>query len=151
MEAAIDMMLEDSIDVDVYQAHINAWAHGREKISDANDPPPHTLRSRCASPGPMENAGKENTPSPPRPFSPMVGRERSMSVAVKIDTEEEVPEPVKETRTVTYAKYVIEVFERVYPRWRELVRQRGDLEGRPSGLERFDEGYILTRVVYKGL
>lgn len=151
MEAAIDMMLEDSIDVEVAQAHINAWANGRERTSTADDPPPHTLRSRCDSLAPIGIVEKENTPSPQRPASPILERDRSMSVAVKIDLDEETPKPVKESRTVVNARYVVEVFERVYPRWKELVRARGALDGRPSGLERFDEGYILTRVVYKGL
>ena len=58
--------------------------------------------------------------------------------------------PVKESQAITNAKYIISVFQKVYPRWKELVQLRGQSEPRPYGLERVDEGYILTRIVYKG-
>ncbi|EJD02252.1 uncharacterized protein FOMMEDRAFT_147288 [Fomitiporia mediterranea MF3/22] len=146
MEAAIDLMLEGNIDVELAEQHIDAWAHGREKGSTTYGPLPHTLRARDESSETSGNAEKENYPGPSGTL-----RSRSVSVFAKgeIDVEPGVA-PEKESQTVANAKYVVSVFERVYPRWQELVRQRGELEARPHGLERFDEGYILTRIVYKG-
>lgn len=60
-------------------------------------------------------------------------------------------EPLKESNAVQNARRVVEVFECVYPRWQKLVQEKGNLDGRERGLERFDEGYILTRAVYKGV
>ena len=150
MEAAIDMMLEGTIDVEVAQEHIDAWAKGREGEYTALVHPPHTLTARDYSPGDLDlnDAGKENDIR----WMSSYPRSRSASVSAKIEIEDEMTSaPPKESQTVFNAKYVISVFERVYPRWKELVRERGEFEGRPQGLERFDEGYILTRLVYKGL
>ena len=33
-----------------------------------------------------------------------------------------------------------EIFEVAFPRWKGLVRTKGEEEGRPAGLERFDCG-----------
>ena len=50
MEAAVDMMLEGTIDVEIAQEHIDAWARGREGKSLDLIPPPHTLSARAYSP-----------------------------------------------------------------------------------------------------
>lgn len=148
MEAAVDMMLEGTIDVEIAQEHIDAWARGREGKSLDLIPPPHTLSARAYSPDDLSDIGKENVLR----GEYMPSRYRSMSVPAKIEIDDEIPSaPAKESPTIFNAKYVISVFERVYPRWKELVCQRGEMEGRPHGLERFDEGYILTRIVYKGM
>lgn len=38
------------------------------------------------------------------------------------------------------ARLVKDIFERVYPRWQELVEINGEEDGRPNGLERFHYG-----------
>ena len=75
-----------------------------------------------------------------------------MSTMAKIEVDNEMPSlPVKESQAITNANYIISVFEKVYYlRWKKLVQLRDQSEPRPYGLERFDEGYILTRLVYKG-
>ncbi|KAL5489948.1 hypothetical protein ACEPAI_4780 [Sanghuangporus weigelae] len=147
MEAAVDLMLEGNIDVELAEQHIDAWAHNREKGTNIHTLPPHTLRPRAESLDDAGDSGKENAPWP----SAMQSRSRNMSVPTKLEFDDEpIAPPTKESQTVTNAKCVVSVFERVYPRWQELVRLRGEEEARPHGLERFDEGYILTRIVYKG-
>lgn len=59
----------------------------------------------------------------------------------------------KETQAAFNARRVLRVFHRVYPRWQQLCRLRQaeeSGESRTTGLSRFDEGWILTRIVYKG-
>ena len=55
------MMLEGTIDVEVAQEHIDAWAKGREGEYTALVPPPHTLTARDHSPSDLDlnDAGKE--------------------------------------------------------------------------------------------
>ncbi|KAG2064112.1 hypothetical protein BDR04DRAFT_1130893 [Suillus decipiens] len=52
------------------------------------------------------------------------------------------------------ARLVKEIFEEVYPHWQALVKLKneGGLEGteRGYGLERFESGHVLTRLVCKG-
>lgn len=150
MEAAVDMMLEGDIDVELAQQHIEAWANGREH-EDTKDinVPPHTLRRRSETPVTEGVVGKENEYCR---LDANTERSRSLSVSHEIDLSDiDAKQPVKESRLVANARYVIEVFERVYPRWKQLVHKHDDREARPHGLARFEEGYILTRIVYKGL
>lgn len=148
MEAAVDLMLEGNIDVELAEQHINAWANGRDGNDITDAPPPHTLRPRAESSPEPQDLGKENSL---RACSTPV-RECSVNTSAKIEINDELPpSPVKEPQSVINAKYIISVFEKVYPRWKELVQLRGQDEPRPFGLERFDEGYILTRIVYKGV
>ncbi|KAH9928150.1 VRR-NUC domain-containing protein [Fomitopsis serialis] len=42
------------------------------------------------------------------------------------------------------------IFEETYERWKTMVHVKGEEVGRPRGLERFDCGHVLTRVVCKG-
>lgn len=147
MEAAVDLMLEGNIDIELAEQHINAWANRRDDTLSSDGPPPHTLRPRAGPNEDSEESYKENTI---RACS-TPARERSRSMIAKFEVDDELPPPpVKESQAVTNAKYIISVYEKVYPRWKELVRLRGQYEPRPYGLERFDEGYILTRIVYKG-
>ncbi|KAG2037349.1 hypothetical protein BDR03DRAFT_920111 [Suillus americanus] len=52
------------------------------------------------------------------------------------------------------ARLVKEIFEEVYPYWQALVKMKseGGLEGkeRGYGLERFESGHVLTRLICKG-
>lgn len=41
---------------------------------------------------------------------------------------------------VQEARLVKEIFEVAFPRWKDLVAVKGEQEGRPAGLERFDSG-----------
>ena len=108
----------------------------------------HYDRERSESSPEPQDLGKENSL---RACSTPV-RERGVSTSAKIEIDDELPPPpVKESQSVTNAKYIISVFEKVYSRWKELVQLRGQDEPRPFGLERFDEGYIITRIVYKGV
>ncbi|KZT27328.1 hypothetical protein NEOLEDRAFT_1110695 [Neolentinus lepideus HHB14362 ss-1] len=56
----------------------------------------------------------------------------------------------KESPRVQAARQVKGIFEVVYPQWRALVAAKAEEEGRAGGLERFDCGHILTRIMYKG-
>ena len=144
MEAAVDLMLEGNIDVELAEQHVNAWHRGHDSDSEVEGPPPHTLRPRSSTPDILGDPGKENAGIP-------AARSPSVVSALHVgDETAPAPLPQKESQTVTNAKYVISVFDLVYPRWKQLVSERGSLDSRSGGLERFDEGYILTRIVFKG-
>ncbi|GBE81686.1 hypothetical protein SCP_0400570 [Sparassis crispa] len=55
-----------------------------------------------------------------------------------------------ESPRVQNARAVKAIFEEVFPRWQAMVNVKGEEDGRERGLERFDCGHILTRVVCKG-
>ena len=56
----------------------------------------------------------------------------------------------KATKKTPSAKRVLEVFERVYPRWKQLVNAVTNERSESNGLERFDEGWVLTRIIARG-
>ncbi|KZT35489.1 hypothetical protein SISSUDRAFT_166710 [Sistotremastrum suecicum HHB10207 ss-3] len=60
------------------------------------------------------------------------------------------PEAGGSTR-IQDAKTVRLIWEEQWERWLSLVDARGQEDKRPKGLERFDCGYVLTRVIYKGV
>ncbi|KAI1794637.1 VRR-NUC domain-containing protein [Ganoderma leucocontextum] len=66
-------------------------------------------------------------------------------VVVKAERKDE-----EETERVRNARKVKELMETVYPKWIDLVQAKGEENPRRKGLERFDCGHILTRVVSKG-
>ncbi|KLO19274.1 hypothetical protein SCHPADRAFT_924671 [Schizopora paradoxa] len=69
------------------------------------------------------------------------------------EVEDNADSEKKETQAAFNARRVLRVFNRVYPRWQQLCRIRKadkSQETRTNGLSRFDEGWILTRIVYKG-
>ncbi|KAG1827560.1 uncharacterized protein BJ212DRAFT_1443532 [Suillus subaureus] len=81
------------------------------------------------------------------PASNGKGKPQSRSgVTVKIESSDSV--------RVRGARLVKEIFEEVYPHWQALVKMKseGGLEGkeRGYGLERFESGHVLTRLVCKG-
>ncbi|KAH9951864.1 VRR-NUC domain-containing protein [Amylocystis lapponica] len=57
---------------------------------------------------------------------------------------------VSESVRVQHARAVVAILDEVYPRWCALVDTKGEGAAQPQGLERFDCGHILTRVVCKG-
>ncbi|KAG1817309.1 hypothetical protein EV424DRAFT_1472919 [Suillus variegatus] len=81
------------------------------------------------------------------PASSSKGRPRSRS---DVSGNTEKPDSVRVHR----ARLVKEIFEEVYPHWQALVKTKseGGLEGeeRGYGLERFESGHVLTRLVCKG-
>ncbi|KAF8447634.1 VRR-NUC domain-containing protein [Boletus edulis BED1] len=48
------------------------------------------------------------------------------------------------------ARMVKDIFERIYPRWQDLVMSEGEEDGRAGGLERFHYGHVITRIICKG-
>ncbi|KAH7909857.1 VRR-NUC domain-containing protein, partial [Hygrophoropsis aurantiaca] len=56
------------------------------------------------------------------------------------------PEPQR----IRAARLVLEIFEIAYPQWKDLVQLKGEEDEKRFGLERFDCGHVLTRVVCKG-
>ncbi|EGN95749.1 hypothetical protein SERLA73DRAFT_76815 [Serpula lacrymans var. lacrymans S7.3] len=62
---------------------------------------------------------------------------------VKAETKDDSPR-VQEARAVKA------IFEEIYPRWQAQVITKGEEDGRRFGLERFDCGHVLTRIVCKG-
>ncbi len=63
---------------------------------------------------------------------------------------ESKPESPAAKRRIYVAKGVLDIFRGAYPRWQELVKLVGEDSGRDKGLERFDEGWVLTKVVFRG-
>lgn len=53
----------------------------------------------------------------------------------------------KESMRVQDAKQVKAIFEKWYDRWKKLVAQQGNEEGRKQGLERFHCGELLYRTL----
>lgn len=136
MEAAVDAMLDGLVPEEEAEEQVDAWAQSRARTLSM--PPKPRQKS-------THRDNKENTPQPgSQTAGPSAAHPDGAPRAV---TE---PVPADEPQSVVNARRVIAVFERVYPRWQELVKLRGEQEARPHGLERFDEGWVLTRIVYKG-
>ncbi|KAI0314652.1 VRR-NUC domain-containing protein [Amylostereum chailletii] len=57
-------------------------------------------------------------------------------------------DPLEETPRQIAAKQVKDIVESVYPHWKALLQTKD--EPRAPGLERFEEGHVLTRIVQKG-
>ncbi|KAI0295465.1 VRR-NUC domain-containing protein [Russula brevipes] len=55
---------------------------------------------------------------------------------------------VQESQRVRDAREVVTIFEVAYVEWKALGE--GNCDPRPRGLERFDRGHVLTRIVQKG-
>ncbi|KAI9460027.1 VRR-NUC domain-containing protein [Russula earlei] len=55
---------------------------------------------------------------------------------------------VEESQRARDARAVLAIFELAYAEWKELGE--GHCDPRPGGLERFDRGHVLTRIVQKG-
>ncbi|TFK54629.1 hypothetical protein OE88DRAFT_1653035 [Heliocybe sulcata] len=59
-------------------------------------------------------------------------------------------EDPKESPRMQAAREMKAILEDVHPRWKMLVAAKSEEEERAGGLERFDCGHILTRIIYKG-
>ncbi|KAG0701782.1 hypothetical protein DFH29DRAFT_982609 [Suillus ampliporus] len=81
--------------------------------------------------------------------TPASSGKRQSKAAISVKTEK------LDSVRVRGARVVKEIFEEVYPRWQALVKikSEGGLEGkeRGCGLERFESGYVLTRLICKGV
>ncbi|KIJ16849.1 hypothetical protein PAXINDRAFT_98635 [Paxillus involutus ATCC 200175] len=102
-------------------------------------------------PGMIGRAAGSKTPAVgplPTPVTP--GSAKSKVRRVKFDDDDTEPEVKPDNARVRGARRVKEIFERLYPRWQDLARIKGEEDGRRYGLERFDCGHVLTRIVCKG-
>ena len=147
MEAAVDALLEGEADEDLVSEEMDVWAAQRGR--EASIQPP--LRAKSSS-STHSSRGKENIHAQSRSGS----QPRSLRASVSLGEADEVAERAaseapKESKTVLNARRILKVFERVYPRWRELLKAANAREVRSNGLQRFDEGWILTRIIYKGV
>ncbi|KAI9466069.1 VRR-NUC domain-containing protein [Lactarius psammicola] len=94
------------------------------------------------------------TPSRARSRSRSVASHLSSQPTVKgeggVTRESELGEGsiVKESLRVQNARLVLTIFETAYAEWKTLGE--GNSCPRPRGLERFDRGHVLTRIVQKG-
>ncbi|KAF9447872.1 hypothetical protein P691DRAFT_705955 [Macrolepiota fuliginosa MF-IS2] len=66
----------------------------------------------------------------------------------------EVNEDAKQPVSIQRARYAKKLFvERIQPKWRELVvrkdKEKGKAAVRTPGIERFEAGYVYTKMVYK--
>ncbi|KAI0282107.1 VRR-NUC domain-containing protein [Russula aff. rugulosa BPL654] len=97
------------------------------------------------------------------PLTPNGARSRSRSVSSRLTSEQPLKSEagltrenplqeddgdVKESQRARCAREVLVIFELAYAEWKALGDSNCD--PRPRGLERFDRGYVLTRIVQKG-
>ncbi|OJA16026.1 hypothetical protein AZE42_04282 [Rhizopogon vesiculosus] len=86
------------------------------------------------------------TPSSTRKGKPQSRSDPKADVSVKVEKSDSV--------RVRGARIVKEIFEQAYPHWQALVKVKsedGSAEKvREYGFERFESGYILTRLICKG-
>jgi Fanconi-associated nuclease 1 len=100
-------------------------------------------------PGMIGRAAGSKTPAVgplPTPVTP--GSAKSKVRRVKFDDDDTEPEVKPDNARVRGARRVKEIFERLYPRWQDLARIKGEEDGRRYGLERFDCGlshyFVIT-------
>ncbi|OCH92080.1 hypothetical protein OBBRIDRAFT_886490 [Obba rivulosa] len=122
---------------------------------------PHQERSAVdQSPGPAGHRIK--TPLTPKrgtsTHSPVTPRYRGKGAAKsEVDTKETHADDdllgeqsASSKRRIANARALVRLFdEAIWPWWQELVAVKGDESARPRGLERFECGHILTRLVCK--
>ncbi|KAL1664575.1 hypothetical protein GGF50DRAFT_114989 [Schizophyllum commune] len=125
-----------------YEDALLLQAEYEQLMGDAEGSPLDT-NNRFVSEG--SNVLERATPAPRSSRSratPAPKRKRDGSVA------DEPPEP---SISLKRARHIEEVFDQlVYRKWKKLVkRKRKSTEVRAPGLERFEAGYIFTRLVYK--
>ncbi|KAI0062194.1 hypothetical protein BV25DRAFT_1916125 [Artomyces pyxidatus] len=120
LEAEIDTLLDGSS---------SASARSRSRSVLSRTPAP---RAELRSTSPIKRKGPEDKEN------------------VKDDPDDDQDEVIEESARVKDARAIKCIFEEVYPKWVALVLTKGDEDGRQRGLERFDEGHVLTRIVRKG-
>lgn len=63
------------------------------------------------------------------------------------DEMEHDDDAITESPRVQGARVIKDIFEVAFPRWKDLVCTKGEEDGRPSGLERFDCGASLVSLI----
>ncbi|EMD38241.1 hypothetical protein CERSUDRAFT_93772 [Gelatoporia subvermispora B] len=109
---------------------------------------PGPAASRLKTPVTVKRDASTKSPATPR---------RNSGVKSEIDTKENlvdddplVDQSTSSKRRIANARALAGIFESViWSWWRELVAVKGDGSVRPRGLERFECGHILTRLVCK--
>ncbi|KIJ69190.1 hypothetical protein HYDPIDRAFT_144969 [Hydnomerulius pinastri MD-312] len=86
----------------------------------------------------------------PTPVTPGNAKGKAKEKAPEGADEDGAPDVKPDSIRVRGARMVKEIFENVYPRWKALIKTKGEEDGRGYGLERFDCGHVLTRIVCKG-
>lgn len=131
MEAVMECMLEGELDEDDVIEAFDKWA-ARNSEAKENEIVP------TESDDDYDPNDIEIVPNPAQ---------------AEPDIEQNADPEKKETQAAFNARRVLRVFHRVYPRWQQLCRLRSAEAtqiARTNGLSRFDEGWILTRIVFKG-
>lgn len=86
-------------------------------------------------------AAGSRTPAPrflPTPVTP--GNAKGSREGENLGDEDTMPDVKPDSIRVRAARMVKDIFERVYPRWQDLVKTNGEEDGRANGLERFHYG-----------
>ncbi|KAH7921382.1 hypothetical protein BV22DRAFT_1198248 [Leucogyrophana mollusca] len=108
----------------------------RTPVTPAKVPHAPAFSSPLVTPT-VKGKGKANMP----------GIDEDAEIDLKVNVEVDVK---PESPRVRGARMVSEILDTVYPQWEVLVKTKGEEDGRRFGLERFDCGHVLTRVVCKG-
>ncbi|KDQ19745.1 hypothetical protein BOTBODRAFT_125157 [Botryobasidium botryosum FD-172 SS1] len=75
-------------------------------------------------------------------------REAFLAFESALELEASLDEGFEALGRVEAAERAVGLWEGISEKWRVLVQEKGD-ERRPPGLERFEEGHVLTRIVCK--
>ncbi|RPD66429.1 hypothetical protein L226DRAFT_479073 [Lentinus tigrinus ALCF2SS1-7] len=106
--------------------------------------------------GARERSTASRTPAPTAgrwmtPVTPAKGRKAVNSPVATRSTQKGLAGTEEEESVRTKnAREVKAILKQVLPRWKDLVVEKGENDPRRRGLERFDCGHILTRIVCKG-
>ncbi|KAF8559868.1 hypothetical protein OG21DRAFT_1431070 [Imleria badia] len=83
----------------------------------------------------------------PTPVTP--GNANDSREGENVGDEDMIPDVKPISVRIRGARMVKDIFERIYPRWQDLVKTKGEEDGRAGGLERFHYGHVLTRIICK--
>lgn len=83
--------------------------------------------------------------------TPADNKENASINATLVEDDEDIkPVSAPAQRRIHVANATLEIFHRIYSRWKELVSLLAEDEAREKGLERFEEAWVLTRIVFRG-
>jgi Fanconi-associated nuclease 1 len=103
-----------------------------------------SVASKTPAPGPASTSRQFKTPQ--TPASALKGKSQDKeNLSVDEDVSMDVDEDMKvETPKVQDARLVKEIFQAIFPRWKDLLEAKEEeQEGRPCALERFHCGRYL--------
>lgn len=66
-------------------------------------------------------------------------------LAIGMELDDDV---ITESPRMRDARVVKGILEVAFPRWKDLVQTKGEEDGRPSGLERFDCGVYFVLLIF---